>query len=173
MRDESGKKLFTCKECGAHRLKVILRYRTASITQESMECTCNKGAVAATRRTRHVNTWEEQFDLEGDHSWSERIGNPTNVDTSKEEMEIDVACQKCFEGGEWPGEDDDLTEEPIEEQRSREHWVRCRGCDREIRFAWSSSEISYGESPIWPVECTDYDPATTRLDPRYKDESKD
>jgi hypothetical protein len=168
MAGQANRHLFTCRECGSHRLKVIVHYRTATVAQESMPCTCAGEMVAATRRVRRVTTWQEEHELSLEHHLSERIGEPERVDVEEEQEEIDVACRTCFESGEWSGEDDDLTEEPIEEEGSMEHWVRCRGCDREIAFAWSEAGLDgKGAGRIWPVECADYDPGRTWLDPRY------
>jgi len=172
MGEEDVSHPFTCGECGAHRLEVTVEYQTATMAQESMWCTCNPGTVAATRRVRRVNTWRERYRLDlVEHRLSTRIGEPEKVDSEQESTEIDVACEKCYEAGTWSGEDDDLTEEPIEKLGSRQHWVHCRDCRREVPFAWSEKDTDgQGSGRIWPVECTDYDPRTTWLDPRYAED---
>ena len=172
MDDENGRHPFTCKKCGAHRLEVTTRYQTSTIAQESMQCSCSPGAVAATRRVRRVNTWRERYRLDlVEHRLSTRVGEPENLHTDQENTEIDVACKKCYEKGVWSGEDDDLTEEPLERPGSRQHWVHCRDCKREIPFAWSERDLDgHGSGRIWPVECADYDPRTTWLDPKYSEE---
>jgi hypothetical protein len=169
MGEEDVSHPFTCKECGAHRIEVTVEYQTATMAQESMWCSCSPGAVAATRRVRRVNTWRERYRLDlVEHRLSTRIGEPEKVESEQESTEIDVACEKCYETGAWSGEDDDLTEEPIEKPGSRQHWVRCRDCKREVPFAWSEKDTDgQGSGRIWPVECADYDPRTTWLDPRY------
>jgi hypothetical protein len=161
--------LFTCKKCGSHRLKVIQHYRTATIAQESMPCGCTPGAVAATRRVQRLSTWEEVFELNPEHHLSERRDEPRRVDVDERETEIDVACRDCYGKGTWSGEEDDLTEEPVEDEAGLEFWVRCWDCDREIPFAWTEKGLDgKGAGRIWPVECTDYDPDRTWLDPRYR-----
>ena len=163
---------FTCKECGAHRLEVTTRYQTSTMAQESMWCSCSPGAVAATRRVRRVNSWQERYKLDlVEHRLSTRVGEPENLHTDQENTEIDVACEKCYGKGNWSGEDDDLTEEPIEKAGSRQHWVRCAGCKREIAFAWSEKDLDgQGSGRIWPVECADYDADKTWLDPKYSED---
>lgn len=164
---------FTCKTCGSHRIQVIVQYRTATTAQESMPCSCNPDMVAATRRVRRITTWKELHELSFEHHLSTRISEPERHKVEEQDPEIDVACEKCYARGSWSGEEDDLTEEPIEEEGALEYLVRCWGCDREIPFAWSEKGLDgTGQGRIWPVECTDYDPDRTWLDPRYRDDKE-
>jgi hypothetical protein len=155
MKDSSGNFLFTCPNCGGHYLMVVTSYRTATITQESMDCACS-GGVAATRRMRRVDEWKEHFELHGDHTWTDRIGEAKQLESVTEQDEIEVICSRCFETGAWSGVTDDITEDPVEVVGTRKHWVRCMGCDREVRFVWSGPE----DGRIWPVECSDFDSKT-------------
>jgi hypothetical protein len=170
MRDKEGNELFTCKECGSHRVKVVHQYMTTTTTQQSMPCACVPRAIAATRRILHVDSWEESFELDGQHRWSDPLGEPEKLESVDDEAEIEVTCKSCYEKGTWPAEEDDLSQEPREEQGSRDHRVECMGCGRELAFAWSHpGSDNKGTGLIWPVECTDYNPTLVWLDPRYGD----
>ena len=82
-----------------------------------------------------------------------------------ENEEPRLFCQRCVAraaGDEWETKED--SDQPRVDYLSREWWVFCYGCDREIEFGWSLPDRG---GRIWPAEYTDFKPLGCWPDPRY------
>lgn len=61
-------------------------------------------------------------------------------------------------------DDEEVCQEPIIDDESREVYVLCWDCKREIEFGWSHENQ---QGKIWPAESPDFNPWKSWLEPRY------
>jgi hypothetical protein len=157
--------MFTCKECGAHNLRVVWQYETVTNYTQNLECECGKGEddLAATREIEIRKIHEAWGYLDENHRWSEE--EEEEIDSEEEEVNFEVFCSECFE--EASSDDWETTDPEVEvDQESYEFYVRCDGCEREIEFGWSHPDRG---GRIWTAEDTDFNPWKSWPEPRYRE----
>ena len=168
MGSKEEEKLFTCKDCGAHALRVWFDYTVAKHYAKTLACTCGVAddGIAAVHRY-HVTTPCRDWGWLGERhgvEW-EVTGEAVKKEAKTEDDERAVFCQDCVAGAAgdaWQtGGDSDQSK--VDEE-SKEWWVFCYRCTHEVEFGWSGPNRS---GNIRPAECTDFNPLECWPEPRY------
>jgi len=145
---------FKCKECGATELYVEEEYATRDELVDSLPCTCEQQYEFAAQRTHFViTTCCDKMPLNPDHRMGE-VEESEELEQVEEEGDYEAQCSECVENAEEEYWQRDVEPLAVDED-SREFYVRCVGCDREIQFGWSHPDRG---GRIWPAECSDFNP---------------
>lgn len=146
---------FTCKDCGSNKLLVLDKYWTT----KKFERVDKKNLKIY--QGRLIEEWERVGELGDDH----RVTWDYRTERGAVEEEID----------DWNNIDEselhnygktNIYQKPIIDQESREVFVLCWGCKRDIEFGWSRENR---RGRIWPVESSDFNPRKKWPEPRYKE----
>jgi hypothetical protein len=154
---------FTCTECADHDLRVVRAYMVTTHYEMTLRCVCGEAPDdIAARKRGHVRALYQDWGWLNDAhrvDWEER---GVKTETLHDEDACAVVCRTCTERAEeeaWHSVYDGALDE-----ESRDWYLFCGGCDREIAFGWSHPDRG---GRLWPVECTDFDPWKCWPEPRY------
>lgn len=157
---------FNCKDCGSEDLIVEIEYGITEEFENTLECSCDEDNDFAARRTYSVTTYYREInELEEDHHIGAVLESEILDEDEQEESEFEVQCHNCLE----EASESDWTIKTISseiDEDSKEFYVRCRGCDREIEFGWSHPGRG---GRIWPLESKEFNPWKCWPEPRYYD----
>ncbi len=157
--------IFTCKDCGAHDLRVVRHENRKSYCKEELVCfdDCGSaGELAAIKEYQRIDAYECWGPLDEDHHFTKE--EEELIETFYEDENLQIVCEDCHKAADqrhWH-----FSEEMDDDDSEIEFYVHCDGCDREIEFGWSHPDRG---GRIWPVECEDFDPWKSWPEPRFKE----
>ena len=169
--EQEGRSPYKCEDCGCAEFYVVYSSSDEVTIFEELACECSEEREYAARLKVLIRSnWVKFGRLEDDHRFF--LDEYELKDTERENGDLDVACQQCYEADQGSGDpwDSELDLHDYREIENAQRWeVRCRKCNHEVEFGWSHPDRG---GQIWPCEATDFDPRKCVPELRFAEDWK-